>query len=384
MSSNAVTTTQTATAPPAAPTAPAALPFQLSSRKASTFSYSVGPVNLSAAGPVTLPPIPIPANGYLSHLNAEVTVTVTGGTSPALTADAPFNVLQSVNLRTAAGNDIITPMSGYQLYLVNKYGCQYAMAPYSDARLSAQYSATTTGAHFFLPIPLELNASNALGALPNMAANRAFQLAVTLAAIPTFISGAPTSVTVQINFTAYYWTQPPATSAAGVAQTQQPAGNGTLSQWGLAQYPLTPGNKIIPLTSSVGNVVRCLILTLRNSSLARDGADWPSLTELVVDLDQLEYLTANEWQDNMQKWFQLPSNTKDTAGGLDTGVYVIPFYAMAGGTPGDPRQPNSQVLPTLDASTIALNGQAWGSGASTLEVITNSVIPFSASTFYNV
>lgn len=382
--SNAVATTPTATPPPAQNAPVAALPFQLSSRKASIFSYSVGPVTLSATGPTTLPPIPIPANGYLSHLNAEVTVTVTGGSSPALTADAPFNVLQSVNLRTAAGNDIITPMSGYQLYLVNKYGCQYTQAPYSDARMGAQYSATTSGAHFFLPIPLELNARDALGALPNMAANRAFQLAITLAAIPTLISGAPSSVTVQINFTGYYWTQPPAASAAGVAQTQQPAGNGTLSQWGVAQYPLTPGNKIIPLTSSVGNVVRCLIFTLRNSSLARDGADWPSLVELLVDNDQLEYLTANEWQDNLQKMFRLPGNSKDAAGGLDTGVYVLPFYAMAGGTPGDVTTPNSQVLPTLDATTLALNGQAWGSGASTLEVITNSVIPASASSFYTV
>lgn len=381
--SNAVATVPTATPPPQANAPVAALPFQLSARKASIFSYSVGPVTLSASAPLTLPPIPIPANGYLSHLNAEVTVNISGGTTPALTADAPFNVLQSINLRTAAGNDIITPMNGYNLYLLNKYGCQYTQAPYSDARMGAQYSATTTGAHFFLPIPLELNASNALGSLPNMAANRAFQLAVTLAAVSTLISGGPT-VTVQINFTGYYWTQPPAASSAGVAQTQQPAGNGTLSQWGLSQYPLTPGNKIIPLTSSVGNVLRCLIFVLRNSSLARDGADWPTLTELLVDNDQLEYLPANEWQDNLQKMFRLPSNTKDAPGGLDTGVYVLPFYAMAGGTPGDPRQPNSQVLPTLDASTVALNGQAWGAGASTLEVITNAVIPASASTFYQV
>lgn len=382
--SNAVATVPTATAPPAAAAAPLALPFQLSARKASIFSYSVGPVNLSATGATPLPPIPIPANGYLSHLNAEVTVTITGGSTPALTADSPFNVLQSVNLRTAAGNDIITPMTGYQLYLVNKYGCQYTQSPWSDARMGAQYSATTTGAHFFLPIPLELDASNALGALPNMAANRAFQLAVTLAAIPTLVSGSPSGVTVQINFTGYYWTQPPAASSAGVAQTQQPAGNGTLSQWGLSQYPLTPGNKIVPLNSSVGNVIRCLIFTLRNSSGARDGADWPALTEFLVDNDQLEYLTANEWQDNTQKMFRLPGNTKDTAGALDTGVYVLPFYAMAGGTPGDVTTPNSQVLPTLDATSVALNGQAWGAGASTLEVITNAVIPASASTFYRV
>lgn len=378
----------TATAPPApngnANSAPAALPFQLSSRKMTRFSYNIGATALSASALTQLSPIQLPAEGYLSHLDLEVTVTGAGGTSPAFTADAPFNVISSVNLRTAAGNDIIAPLTGYQLYGINKYGCQYTMAPFSDARMGYQYSAVAPSAHFFTQIPLEINSGNALGAVPNLASNRSYQLMINFAAISTVCSGSPSSMSVAINMVAHYWSAPPPTNAAGVPQSTTPAGNGTLSQWSVSQYPLTPGDKYITLASSVGNVLRTLIFTLRNSSGVRTGSDWPAVCELYLDNEPIEYYPVNNWQDDTQKRYHFTGTSLDAASSLDTGVFVIPFYALAGGIPGDPRQPNSQLLPTMDASQLQIRGTSWGAGASTLEVITNSVIPASASTLYNV
>jgi len=40
----------------------------------------------------------------------------------------------------------------------------------------------------------------------------------------------------------------------------------------------------------------------------------------------------------------------------------------------------SQYLPTLDASQLQLRGTSWGPGASTLEVLTNSVQPVNPTT----
>lgn len=361
------------------------IPFPLASRKMTRLSFSQITTALSAAGPTLMTPIQLPAVGYLSHVDLEVTVTITGGTSPAFTADAPFNVLQSVEFKTAAGNDIIVPMTGYQLFLMNKYGCQYAGAPMADARMGMQYSATaSTGAHFFLPIPLEIDAANGYGSIPALASNRSYQLNIVLAAIPTLVSGAPTSVTVSVTGTAHYWSEPPASTASGAIQATAPTGIGTVSQWQIEQPSVNPGDRLIK-SNNVGNVLRTLIFTLRNSSGARiDTNGWPSICELYLDNEPMFYFSQNEWSDLMCKWYNLQATSKDVANGLDTGVYVIPFHALASnGFAGDTSNSRAQYLPTVDASQLQLRGTSWGSAVSGLEIITNSVIPTDAASLYS-
>lgn len=374
--------TKAKTSQPQQAASAASLPFRIASRQMSRFSFTLGTTTLNASATTPISPVQIPAVGYLSHINLEVTVTGTGGTTPAFTADAPFNVVQFLEFKTAAGNDIITPLTGYQMYCLNKYGAQFAQAPYSDNKLSQQYSATAPSAHFFLQVPLEIDNRNGLGAIPALASNRAYQLVCSLAGVSTVLSGAP-SVTVTINGTAYYWSQPPAQTQAGTSQQTQPDGLGTLSIWQIEQPPVTPGDKYIK-SNNVGNVIRCLIFTLRNSSGARiDTNGWPAVCELYDDNEPMFYLTQNEWSDLMSKAYGFTASAKDTAGGLDTGVYAIPFFALTGGVAGDPAAPRSQYLPTLDTTMLQLRGTSFGSNASTLEIITNSVIPVSASSLYS-
>jgi hypothetical protein len=357
------------------------LPFELASRQMTRFSFTTGVLTASATAPLPVSPIQIPAVGYLRFLNLEVTVTGTGGTTPAFTADAPFNIIQALEFKTAAGNDIIAPYTGYQLYLADKYGAQYAQAPWSDNRLSRQYSAVAPSAHFFLQVPLEIDSRNGLGAVPALASNRSYQLALTLAAIPTVLSGAP-GVTVTINGTAYYWSEPPATTQNGVTQETTPHGVGTLSQWQIEMPPITPGDKYIK-SNNVGNVLRTLIFTMRNASGARiDTNGWPAVSEIYLDNEPMFYLTQNEWEDDMVKWYGLDAAAKDVARGLDTGVYVIPFHALTGGIAGDEANSRGQLLPTLDASQLQIRGTAFGSAVSTLEIMTNSVIPVSAASLF--
>jgi hypothetical protein len=360
------------------------LPFVIASRKMSRFSFTTGITNLQAAAPTPLSPIQIPAVGYLSHLNLEVTLTGTGGAAPAYTADAPLNVLQSVEFKTASGNDIIAPVTGYQLYLADKYGAQYTESPFCDNRVGKQYSAVAgvnPTAHFFLQIPLEIDVEAAFGSIPALASNRSYQLALILAAVSTVLTGAPT-VTVGINGTAYYWSEPPSQTQSGIVQQTAPNGLGSLSQWQIEMPPVTPGDKYIK-SNNVGNVLRTLIFVLRNAAGARiDTNGWPGVCELYLDNEPLMYLTQNEWEDMMCKWYQFGAATKDVAQGLDTGVYVIPFHALAGAVAGNPHNSRSQLLPTLDASQLQLRGTSFGSASSTLEIITNSVVPTSSAVLF--
>lgn len=371
----------TATAPRKNDAAPA-LPFPIASRQMTRFSFTTGTVALNASAPVPVSPIQIPAVGYLRYLMLEVTVDGTGGTTPAFTADAPWNTLAAVEFRTAAGNDLIVPLTGYQLYIANKYGAQYATAPYSDARMGRQYSATAPDAHFFLAVPLEIDCETGLGSVPALASNRSYQLALTLSAISTIMSGSPSGVNVKINGTAYYWNEPPATTQSGVTQATQPYGLGSISQWQLEAPPVTPGDKYIK-SNNVGGIIRTLVFTLRNSSGARiDTNGWGNPVELYLDNEPMFYWTQAEWESFMIQRYGFTAASKDAAQGLDTGVYVYPFHALAGGMAGDPANSRSQLLPTLDASQLQLR-TIFGSASSTLEILTNSVIPTSSQVVYS-
>jgi hypothetical protein len=371
----------TNTAAPAAPAQQAApaLPFQIASRNMSRLSFNVATTNLAASTPTPISPIQIPAVGYLARIDLEVTITGSGGTSPANTADGPFNVLSAIELKTAAGNDIIVPLTGYQAYLMNKYGCQWFAAPYSDPKLNRQFANTAPSAHFFLSIPLELDPETGYGSIPALASNRSYQLLLTAAAISTVYTGAP-SATLAIAGTAWYWSEPPAATQSGVAQATQPIGLGSLSQWQLEMPPITPGDKYVR-SNNVGNVIRCLIFTIRNSSGARiDTNGLGPATELYLDNDPMFYLTQTEWEYWMASLYGFTASSKDAAGGLDTGVYVIPFFALADGC-ARPNGSRAQYLPTLDASLLQIRN-TFGSAVSTLEILTNSVIPTDSVSLY--
>lgn len=367
------TAPQASGAPAPTSKAPApVLPFAIGARNATRFSFSVPTTALAAAG-TPLSPIQIPAVGYLKKLTLEVVIAGTGGTSPAFTGDAPFNALSVIELRNSSGNDLIVPMDGYRYMLLNKYGCHGVDAPQSDPRADQQYSAVAPAAHFFLDVPCEISPADGFGAIPALASNRSYQLALSLNSLAAVISSNP-AMPVTITGTAFYYTEPVAMTQNGVAQQTAPPYNGTLNLWQFEPLPVTPGDKYIK-SNNVGNVIRTLIFTLRNVSGVRDDADWPAVCELYLDNSPMFYLPLNLWQSLMSRWYNFQKTaTKDVAGGLDTGVYVIPFYALAEGA-AIANARRSQYLPTLDAAQLQLRGTSWGASSSTLEIMTNAVQP---------
>lgn len=354
------------------------VPFAIAGRHGTRPSFNFTST-LSAAAPTAVPPIQIPAVGYIRALVLRVTLAGTGGTSPAFTADGPFNAIQSINFRTAAGSDLIVPMDGYALYLVNKYGG--FKSGNTDARVGFGYSATAPSATFTLRMPFEFDAETGLGSIPALAANRSYQLNITWAAISSFLTGAP-SVTASMEIHAEYWTEPPAKSASGLSQVTEPQGLGTISQWQADMVPLTPGDKLVKLTNT-GAVIRNIVFVLRNSAGARiDANGWPSQAEILLDNNTLFKLPQWYWHDEMRRWFGYQASTKDVANGLDTGVYVMPFHALTGNESGDPANSRSQLLPTLDASLLQIRGD-WGSASSTLQIFTNNVVPGPGNTLFS-
>lgn len=356
-----------------------ALPFPIASRRMKRFSFTTGEVSMGV-GSTPISPIQIPAVGYLSSITLEVTFESTNGTS--FGDDGPWNLLQSIEFRTASGNDIIVPVTGYMLYLMNKYAHPTIMSPYSDPKMNLQYKTNAgTSAHFFIDLPLELDSETGLGSIPALASNRSYQL-VMIAAPYSAVDGA-TDGKLTINATANYWSEPPAQSASGLAQATAPDGLGTINQWQLETPPITPGDKYIKL-NNVGNILRAIIFVLRDATGKRIGAvtDWPAVSEIYLDNEPMFYLTYAEWQREMAVKFGLAA-TLEAKNGPDTGVFVLPFDALAGSLSGDPANSRSQYLATLDASQLQIRGTSFGANVSTLEVLTNSVIPTKSSDIYS-
>lgn len=368
----------TATAP--AKNAPVvALPFPIASRASTRFSFSES--RALGAAPIPINPIQIPAVGYLRKLQLRIRISTVAGT--AFPADGPFSLLSLIEFRTAAGNDIVTPMTGYQWYLLNKYAHPTVMAPFADAKV---YGSAATGltAEFILDIPFEIDPETGLGSIPALASNRSYQLLLTVAPYTTVTNA--TSGSITIDGLAYYWTEPPANSASGVAQATAPQGLGMINQWQLETPPLTPGDKLVK-SNNVGNIIRSQILVLRNAAGARIDGDFPDVTEVLLDNETLFYLPKANWKLLMKQQHGITSNALDGAMGaastLDSGVYVLSYDAMVGSVAGDPANSRSQYLPTLDASQLQFRGMNFGAAASTLEIMTNSVIPVSTADIYN-
>lgn len=368
-----------AATPPATKQPQQVLPFPIGSRNASRFSFNLPTTELGTSS-IPLSPVQIPAVGYLNRISLDVTVTITGGTTPAVTADGPFNILSSIELRNSSGNDLIVPMDGYRYFLLNKYGAQTFDAPFCDPMMDGTYDEDPTGGtvHFILDVPCQIAPAEAFCAIPALASNRSYQLSINLNTLANSITGSPTSVSVAINGFAWYWTEPVAMTMTGLAQQTAPAYNGSLNLWQYQALPVTSGDKYLK-SDNVGNVLRTLIFTLRNSSGARIDTDWPAVCELYLDNSPMFHLPQDLWKSWMTKVYALAGGTLDGKNGLDTGVYVIPFLALAEGKAlANGRR--SQYLPTLDASLLQLRGTSWGSNASTLEIITNSVQPVNPMT----
>lgn len=366
---------------PAQTTAP--LDFAVASQFSTRRSFDIGTTTLQAAALSPLTPIQVPAVGYLDKIRLRLLVNTTGGTTPAWQPDAPFNIIESITFRNAAGVNLITPVTGYDLYLLNKYGGQTAFGVMADPRTGINAPGTLAASQeIFLDIPLGIDKSEGYGAIPALASNTNYQVGITFASQSAVTTSNPT-VTVAVEATAYYFDVPDAVTESGISQATTPPGMPAQSVWNKESPSLTPGTKFVDL-NQVGNLIRNHIFVLRNSSGARiDANGWPALFDFYINNQPRFSFSRQEFERNIAQWYGLTNATKNVAGGLDTGVYVIPWHALLGSQAGDPGNTRAQMLPTLASSQIQVRGQEWGSAVSTLEILTQSVTTTNAGYAYS-
>lgn len=248
------------------------IPFTRAARRKSILAYQTVAATLGASA-VPISPIQIPAAGHLAGVELLIQIATTGNaattSAPTGITDSPWGVINQLSVVNAAGDNIISPIDGYALYLINKYGAFRGQPPFVDPRRDAYFSALTTGAgataptgQFRLFVPFEIDPSQAFCAVPNLAANKAYILQIQLNPLASLFSGAGGNgtasngtTTVTITAISHYWSVPAAVNAGGVGQQQAPTGTGSVALWQIEPIVMSAGDKLLQL-HNVGNVIR--------------------------------------------------------------------------------------------------------------------------------
>lgn len=384
----------------ASPSAAAQIPFTRGSALA-TMQDASG--TFTAGQPVQ---VTLQTNSFLESLVIDVTGTTTGNTATvAFANDGPFSMFSSITLNDPANQAIITPITGYQLYVLNKYlpdtDCFYdpCRDPNYLASTGTGGSASNGGSFSFrLVIPIESRRRDAFGALLNSAANTRYLLTLTPIASFTgttapaaIYSTAPSNApTITYAITQQYWTSPPSviTTTTGSVQVQiTPPGLGSVSFVRFETHVEVSGGGTPQVQlNNVGDYIELIIFTLRSSASppVRDVADWPSPFQFWVNDFQTQNLSLNVWQRALSRFFGLISGSslKPTAGALDQGVFPL-WLQVALFDKVENYAPPSQWLATDATTKLQIRGSTFGTSAGQLEVLTRNVRPVSGPALFS-
>lgn len=315
----------------------------------------------------------IPAYGFLRgiYLAFDVTGGVGSGTPAAYRGDAPFSWLQTIQFLDVNSAPIIFQLSGYDLYLYNKYGGFFTKG---DPKTSPSYSQGGTGGNssFVLRIPVEIRARDAVGALANRNNAAAYKVMGSIAPLTDVFSTnpaptLPTALTLKAYLDA--WWEPAATDLKGRPQAQEPPASQTTQFMSKQVFPTLSGTNTYKF-SRVGYLVRTLILVQRDASspAVRDSAVFPASVTVIYEGQNLTILDRTLWQHLMAAKYGY-TGAVGAADGIDAGVFVLTFADDFGHAPG--QELSCGYLPTTTASRLELQGAA--SGAGSLSVLTNDV-----------
>lgn len=246
--------------------------FTVASRPQTRFSNVQTVSNF--AGATSLAPIPLPATGFVRRIRLFVTATFTTASAAAVVAgDAPFNLLSSITLTDATGQPITQPISGYNLYLVNKYlpgGDKVGLpGPFHNPHLGPDYafaaSGTSGSAYFVLDLDLEQDPHTGYACVPNLDSNASLQLKIDVAAYTVAFTGTtPSAATVSVRTQTNYWA-PVGPTTGGVPNQTTPPGFGDFLETRYENQTATASAENTINVNNRGGMIKGIIAVSRAS-----------------------------------------------------------------------------------------------------------------------
>jgi hypothetical protein len=357
----------------------AARPFVTGTRTLESEVYSTS-VTQSASTQV-LTPYEFQVDGYLSGALIRVTATTAGNSAAtAFQADGPFSVLQSVIVEDIGGKQILGPLDGWKLYVLNRFG---GFVYQADVKANGTYTVTTgsggTGGsyRFVLRVPIQVRKRDGMGSLPNRNASATFKLKCTINTLTTVYSTSPTvapSVNVQISQQG--WATSDNRDYKGNAVSPTPNGIGSLMYTDVETIQLSAGS-FNQRMSTFGGLLRLLAFELRDStgSRAQGESDFPSLFEMEIDKVKTFSRSPVTWEHWMSEDYGLNASAEATATAntKPDGVFVLHWLDDYGLAPGAENGFRYQAI--TPSTAVQLIGTIGGSGSHTLAITKNYMSP---------
>lgn len=311
----------------------------------------------------------IPSYGYLRGVWFLVNATGGTGTAAVVQEDAPWSALSGITLADVNGAQIVGPVDGYDLFLINLIGGYLG----ADPRWAADYSAVSTAGNFsfLLWLPIEISERDALGALPNQNASATYKLSFTYGVLINLYSTNPTGIpAVRVRAWLDAWSQPAPTDILGNPQAEVPPAFGTTQFWTRQQYNLNSGDQTVRL-SRVGNIIRSLIFVFRTTAPARSTTNFPNPARIQLEGRIVENIGREIWRFIAAEQADQGYAFADATNPYPAGVLAYNFNTDLAGKSGD--EMRDLWLPTSQATRLELVGNFGAAG--TLTVITNDIAP---------
>jgi len=376
--------------------AQAGIPFTIGAQACRYFSNTQTKSNFGSGGVFDI--VPLAATGWIRSIEMLFTATFTTSVSAALVSgttglDAPWNLIQSVQLSDAQGKPIMQPISGYNLMLVNKWmpsGGVFRGGNYysSDPRQSSEYALSASGtsgtAVFRLRIDLEVNEDTGYGCIPNLDSNASPQLKVLFNQYSNvFTGGTPSAATISMRTTTHFWS--PAAGNSQQPVLRVPPGAGDYLQTRYETGTLSASTENVYNVQSKGGYIKGALIVSRNAGTrvaftagANVGTildnqpidDGVPLEEILADVKRFTGYTGSDAGVTGTPYTPLSAGT---VAGADVGVIPVLYYS---------RGPyNDGWLNTLVGSSLQ-HKLTPGASATGLEVITQLVQPHDFSAFF--
>lgn len=357
----------------------AARPFVTGTRTLESETYTA--TVTQTTGTQSLTPYEFQVDGYLSGALIRVTATTAGNSAAtAFQADGPFSVLQSVIVEDIGGKQILGPLDGWKLYVLNRFG---GFVYNADAKGNGVFTVTTgagaTGGsyRFALRVPIQVRRRDAMGALPNRNASATFKLKLTINTSATVYSVAPTvAASINVQVQQHGWATSDNRDYKGNGVSPTPNGVGSLLYTDLETIQLSAGS-FNQRMATFGGLLRVLIFELRDStgSRAQGEADFPTLFDMEMDKVKVYSRSPVTWENFMSEDWGL-SNAAEataTANAKPDGVFVLHWLDDFGLQPG--AENGFRYQPITPSTAVQLIGTIGGTGAHTLSVTKNYLSP---------
>ncbi len=365
--------------------------FTVASRPQRRFSNTQTISNF--AGSNSFQPIQLPATGFVRKISLYFTASATFASGAAIVAgDGPWNLISGITVTDATGQPIYQPISGYNLYLVNKYLSFGSMEAtnipraWVNPQLGPEYafsgSGTSATATFRLDLDFEQDYNTGYGCIPNLDSNASLQLKIDLGPYTNAFTGTTGSAaTVSVTVDQHYWA-PVGASVGGVAAMTTPVGFGDYVETRYeTQTVSASAENTIQLTNR-GGLIKGVIAVSRAAGV-RTALTAGSNVGLIVDNNPVdEGIRLESQYDTLRRTYgyigtDLTTSyaplTAGTMPGLDRGVMVWPFGTLSGG--------RDSWLQTRVGSLVQVK-LTPGASATQLELITQLAQVKDAGSFY--